>query len=137
MKLEKNWEQKSIENLEKDNWGPVPQHESSIVVRANKLRKIPLYEFSIDDLRFMIGQGIGLPWLLEIAIKYLEKDLFTEGNYYEGDLLHAVLSIKQNHWNDQKEIWTKIDSLIKERIEELKAFRPKLDLENFYSVKFK
>jgi CDI immunity proteins len=116
--------------------GPAPQDESSIVMRANRLRKVPLDEFSIDDVRFMLVQQIGLPWLLIIATEYLEKDLFAEGNYYEGDLLNSVLSIKSTSWQEHKESWIKIDSLIKRRTEELRALRPKVALEAFYTVKF-
>jgi hypothetical protein len=87
MKFESNWRQKSIENLEKKNWGDVPQDESSIIQRLMRLRKVPLEEFTIDDIRFMIIQEVGLPYLLTLAIEFLQKDLFTEGNYYEGDLL--------------------------------------------------
>ena len=134
MKFEHNWRYKSIENLEKDNWGDVPTDESSIVTRAMRLRKIPLNEFSIDDVRFLLIQEIGLPYLLTIALEYLEKDLFTEGNYYEGDLLNSVLSIKDTKWKGLKIFWVKVNELITPRLDELKA--EKLNIDNFYLAKF-
>ena len=38
----------------------------------------------------MIGQKIGLDYLLPIAIKVLEKEPFIETDYYEGDLFLNV-----------------------------------------------
>lgn len=136
MKFENNWRQKSIENLEKKNLGDIPNNESSIVRRFLKLRKVPLDEFTIDDIRFMINQETGLPWLLTLALEILQKNLFAEGNYYKGDLLNAILKIKFENWSANKEYWIEIDKLIKDLLPQLKQYRPKLDLENFYSTKF-
>jgi hypothetical protein len=137
MKFEANWRQKSIENLEKNNWGEVPQDESSIVRRLMKLRKIPLSQFTIDDVRFMIIQETGLPFLLRLAIEILQNDLFAEGNYYEGDLLNSVFKIKPENWKLNYDYWLEIDELIKNRLDELRNYSPKMDLANFYSAKRK
>lgn len=136
MKFENNWRQKSIENLEKDNWGPVPEDESSIVIRLMKLRKTPLEQFVLDDIRFMLIQEIGLFYLLPMAIEILEKDLLAEGNYYPGDLLNAVMKLKPENWKPYKAYWLKIDTLLQDRLEELKKQTPRIDLENFYGVTF-
>ena len=98
MKLENNWKFKSIESLEKKNYGPVPADESSIVQRLWRLRKIPINAFQVDDIRFMILQGIGLKYLLPEAIVLLRENLLTEGSYYEGDLLNAVLQVDNKQW---------------------------------------
>lgn len=137
MKFENNWRQKSIENLEKNNWGEVPQGESSIVQRLYRLRKVPLEELSTDDIRFMIGQETGLPFLLTLAHELLLEDLFTEGNYYEGDLLGAILHIKPENWKGNKELWVEIEKLIKDRLDELRDYRPRLNIDNFYAAIFK
>lgn len=136
MKFQNNWRQKCIENLEKNNWGEVSQDESSIVQRLYRLRKVPLDEFAIDDIRFMIIQEQGLPYLLTLAIEILEKDLLAEGNYYEGDVLGAIMKIKPDKWRGCKELWTKIDNLVKPRIEELRQHTPKLEIKNFYLAIF-
>ena len=39
----------------------------------------------------MIGQKIGLPHLLPLAIKNLKNDQLAEGDYYLGDLLMSVI----------------------------------------------
>ena len=132
VKLEHNWRQKSLESLEGENWGEVPTDESSIVVRAMKLRKIPLEQFSIDDIRFMIGQEIGLTFLLVLAIEILKENLLAEGNYYEGDLLNAIFHVKPQNWKGNHENWIQIDELIKDRLNELRQYKPRLDIDNFY-----
>jgi hypothetical protein len=136
MKFENNWRQKSIESLEKENWGDVDPAQSGLVQRVLKLRKLPLDKFTIDDIRCMIGQQTGLPWLLELALEILEKNLFAEGDYYEGDLLNAILQIKPANWRFHKKYWVEFDKLISNRLEELNAVRPRLAIDNFYSSKF-
>ena len=136
MKFQHNWRQKSIENLERNNWGEVPTDESSIVQRLYRLRKVPLEAFTIDDIRFMIIQQTGLPYLLKMAIELLQTDIYTEGNYYEGDLLSAVLHINAENWKPNQDSWIEVDKLINDKLEELKRFRPKLNIEKFYSARF-
>jgi CDI immunity proteins len=134
MKLESNWRYKSLESLEKQNYGLVPDDESSIISRMRILRKRAINEFSLDDLRFMILQEVGLKYLLTEAISLLEKDLLTEGNYYEGDLLNAVLSIQPENWKMNKENWNKVDELICGQVDTLRQVKPKLNLEKFYAA---
>ena len=39
----------------------------------------------------MIGQGVGLKWLLPLAIDRLHQCPMAEGDMHEGDLLNSVL----------------------------------------------
>jgi hypothetical protein len=50
-----------------------------------------LDDFTVEDLRIMIGQKIGLLHLLPLAIKILKHDPLAEGDYYPGDLLTSVI----------------------------------------------
>ena len=52
--------QKSLQELEQDNWGE-PPYNSYLVTTIHRLRRKPLAEFATEDLRIMIGQRIGLP----------------------------------------------------------------------------
>lgn len=135
MRLEKNWKFKSIESLEKQNYGPVPPDESSIVQRLWRLRKVPINEFQVDDIRFMIIQGVGLKYLLIEAIDLLKENLLTEGNYYEGDLLNAVLKIEKAHWEQHMEHWESVDALIKDKLDYLRAIEPGLEIDKFYKCR--
>ena len=66
MKLENNWRQKTLENLEKDFWGK-PDYDSHLVTRCHELTKLPLDNFTTEDLRIMIGQQISLDYLIPLA----------------------------------------------------------------------
>jgi hypothetical protein len=135
LKLERNWKYRSIESLEKTNYGPVPVDESSIVQRLWRLRKIPINEFQVDDIRFMIIQGVGLNYLLIEAIDLLKENLLTEGNYYKGDLLNSVLQIDKEKWEEFSEHWDTVDNLIKDKLNDLRTIEPKLKVDNFYSYR--
>lgn len=128
MKLENNWRQKTLENLEKDFWSK-PDYDSHLVTRCHELRKLPLDSFTTEDLRIMIGQQIGLNYLIPLALEVLTKDLFAEGDFFEGDLLKNTLAIETIFWNNNKSYWLQLDNLIKDRREEIKGH--KFDTTNF------
>ena len=128
MKPENNWRQKTLENLENKFWGN-PEYDSYLVKRCHELRKLPLDNFTTEDLRIMIGQQIGLDYLVPLALEVLAKDLFVEGNFFEGDLLKNTLAIETDFWNSNKNYWLQLDSLIKDRRDEIKAH--KFDTTNF------
>lgn len=52
-------EDKTLEELDGEKWGE-PSYDSYLVTNCHRLRRIPLKDFSVEDLRLMIGQGIGL-----------------------------------------------------------------------------
>jgi hypothetical protein len=128
MKLEKNWRQKTLENLENDFWGN-PSYDSHLVTRCYELRKLPLDNFTTEDLRIMIGQQISLDYLIPLALEVLTIDLFAEGDFFEGDLLKNVLTIETDFWNKNKNYWVTLDNLIKNRRSEIIAL--KFDTTNF------
>jgi hypothetical protein len=49
-------------------------------------------EFTVEDLRIMIGQQIGLWHLMPLTVAVLEQDPLAEGDFYAGDLLSSVIS---------------------------------------------
>jgi hypothetical protein len=128
MKLENNWRQKTLENLEKDFWGK-PDYDSYLVTRCHELRKLPLDGFTTEDLRIMIGQQISLDYLIPLALEVLTIDLFAEGDFFEGDLLKNVLAIETAFWNENKNYWATLANLIKDRRGEITAH--KFDTTNF------
>jgi len=89
---------KSLQDLERDDWGE-PDYDSHLVQTCHRLRRVPLADLTIEDLRIMVGQKIGLQFLVPLALEMLEKDPLAEGNYYRGDLLNVVLDIPGSFWN--------------------------------------
>lgn len=110
-KFEESWLSKSLEVLEKDNWGEMPEDESYLITTCNRLRKKPLNEFETEDLRIMIGQDLGLKYLIPLAIQILEKDILAEGHFFEGDLLKSVFKSNPNYWKIETEDWEKMVSI--------------------------
>lgn len=134
IKLENNWRQKSLESLEKKTWPALSSDEGSYLIKTcNSLRKKQLQDFTTEDLRIMIGQKIGLHFLMPLAIETLTDNLFAEGDYYEGDLLKSVLDLDTKFWDDNKDYWQQINELIKNRRQEIKEM--KFDLSKFDNCK--
>jgi hypothetical protein len=71
---------KSIEELENSVW-PEPEWDSHLVTECNRLKKKPIDEFTVEDLRIMIGQNTGTEHLLPIAVDVIEKNPWAEGVY--------------------------------------------------------
>jgi hypothetical protein len=51
-------------------------------------------KFTVEELRIMIGQGMGLPHLVPGALSLLERDPWAEGDCYPGDLLLSVIGVE-------------------------------------------
>ena len=99
MAQENNWRNKSLENLEKEEWRAFDS-DSRLICRTKELRKIPLDNFTIEDLRLMIGQNEGLEYLIPLALEKLNEDVLAEGDFYKGDLLLAVVNSRQDYWDN-------------------------------------
>ena len=111
-----------------------PIYDSHLVTRCHELRKLPLERLSTEDLRIMIGQEIGLEYLIPLALEILSNNLFAEGDYYEGDLLNSVLSIPTSFWDSNAQYWHQLDVLIKNRC--LEISERKIETVNFYKSKY-
>ena len=88
---------KSLQELEGKDWGE-PTYDSHLVTECHRLRRVPLRQFTAENLRIMIGQQIGLPHLIPLALEFLRDEPFTAGNFYDGDLLAAVLRADSRFW---------------------------------------
>lgn len=126
--LENNWKQKSIENLEKDVWGQPPKGSTSLVEKIYRLRTIQIQKLEPKDLRLLIGQNVGLRFLIPAAIEILRDDLFIDAGLYKGDLLQNVLRVEYEFWNKNKEMKELFNSLLESYSEE--------DKEKFKKGKF-
>jgi hypothetical protein len=107
---------KTIEQLENDKW-PEPDYDSYLIKTTFSLRKKRLGEFETEDLRIMIGQDIGLEYLIPLAINRLNEDILAEGHFYPGDLLSVVLNADKNFWIKHKDHWQTIKNLFEKNRE--------------------
>ena len=129
--MENNWLHKTLESLERIEWKHFDS-DSRLIRRTKELRKIPLDTFTTEDLRIMIGEQIGLDYLIPLAIEVLKKDLFVGGDFFEGDLLKNVLAIKTEFWNSNKAHWLALNHLIKDSLYQIRE--KKFDTSNFYKA---
>lgn len=107
----------TIESLEGDVWGPA-EYDSHLVTECHRLRAVPLWKFTVENLRIMIGQGIGLLYLIPLALERLEQDPWVAGDHYDGDLLMSVLRVPSEFWAGHSDLLrrlTEIVSVLEER----------------------
>lgn len=135
MKLEINWKDKTLETLEKSIWKE-PEFHSNLVITCHKLRKKQLKNFTIEDLRIMIGQNIGLKFLIPLAFEELQKNILAEGNYYEGDLLSMVLTSEIEYWQNEKSNWKVVCNLFTENETKIEEFCYQNDCKNEWLKEF-
>ena len=133
MKLENNWRQKTLENLEKTDGGDPSSDYTNLVNNVLKLRKIPLNQFSVENLRLMIGQNVGLRYLVPLSLDILKDDLFAEGDFYPGDLLQNVLKVPTTFWKEHKELWEAVHDLIKDQVDKIAEHN--ISVKAFYDSK--
>jgi hypothetical protein len=94
---------KSLQQLEEADWGE-PIFDSHLVTTVHQLRRKPLNEFSVEDLRIVIGQEIGLPFLVPLAVEQLEQNPLADGDLYEAALLDVVLRVSESFWESHPEL---------------------------------
>jgi CDI immunity proteins len=95
---------KTLDELEGVEWGE-PTFHSALVIECHRLRKVPLKEFTVGNLRVLIGQKISLEYLVPLALQKLGENPFVMGNFYQGDLLVNVLGIPNEFWTQHQELY--------------------------------
>ncbi|MFG3604026.1 contact-dependent growth inhibition system immunity protein [Micromonospora chersina] len=104
----------TIEQLEREVW-PDPGPDATFLVRrCTELRRKPLAEFTVKDLRIMLGQEIGVPALLPLAVQVLLREPLAEGDYYSGDLLRNVLRLPDSAWSNLRAERERLASVLAE-----------------------
>lgn len=101
----------TLDELENDFWLE-PEYDSNLVIKCHSLRKIPLNQLTIENLRMLIGQEIGLVYLVPISMEYLEENTWCQGDYYNGDLLQSVLKINIDFWKSHSELFARLSEIM-------------------------
>jgi hypothetical protein len=85
-------------DIERDKWSDPTIVWTPLTQRIRDLARIPLREFTAEDLRLLIGQERAVDTLLPLALDELKKEPFAEGDMYVGDLLMTVVrEVKAPH----------------------------------------
>jgi hypothetical protein len=60
----------------------------------------------------MIGQQIGLRYLVPIALQYLRDDPLAEGDYCPGDLLATILRVNSDFWQQRPDLNHELGNIV-------------------------
>jgi hypothetical protein len=60
----------------------------------------------------MIGQNIGLEYLVPLALERLRRDPFAAGDCYPGDLLGSVLKVQSSFWKQRPDLRQAVEALV-------------------------
>ena len=108
----------TIEELEREVWA-APKVDSYLVGTIHALRRKPIAEFTVEDLRIMLGQNCGIEHLTPLALDRLEIDPFLAGDFYPGDLLSAVMGIPPHYWSAHLSAAERMDAIAHRATHEL------------------
>jgi hypothetical protein len=100
----------TLQELDGEDWGE-PTYPSTLVTECHRLRRVPLREFTPTDLRRLIGQKLSLEYLIPLALERLSENPWL-GDYYEGDLLHAMLELSDVYWQTHPELKHEMDRIV-------------------------
>jgi hypothetical protein len=106
-------------------WGPAPSDATLLIKRCHELRTKPLRDFTVEDLRIMIGQQVALNRLVPIALDRLQPEPIAKGDYYPGDLLASVLRVDAAFWKRSPDLEVELRKLTKD-LRERMALEPGL-----------
>jgi hypothetical protein len=101
----------SLQELEGQDWGDgnFPSH---LVRTCHALRRKPLRDFTVEDLRIMIGQNFSLNYLVPLAIEQLQRDPLVAGDFFPGDLLAKVLKVEVSFWHMRPDLRQTIEDIV-------------------------
>ena len=127
---------KSISELE--GWKckiPVEGDDSYVVRNYYRLHNVPIKNYNLADLRFMIGQNAGLEYLVPIALEKLKEDIFLEAEFFEGDLLKGLFRIEDisNYWASHNKEKQELIELYENQKYKLQELNRKREIENAYA----
>lgn len=111
-------ERKTLTQLEGSDWGPSPS-SSHIEQGCHELRYRALAEMQVEDLRLLVGQNIGLRYLMPIVFDILRRDPLAEGMHYPGDLLSATLRADPTFYRENRSAGAEIQEIAQRAIETL------------------
>ncbi|MBR0753448.1 hypothetical protein JQ604_14770 [Bradyrhizobium jicamae] len=103
----------TLQQIDGQDWGNPEAGETGMVAKCRRLRRTPLKDLSVSDLRLLIGQEIGLTTLVPRALLRVSSDPLTEGDYYPGDLLSVLLRVKGAYWSENPDELVRLVSIAK------------------------
>ena len=113
----------SSNSLEELSHQRIDEHETSLMDRVSAAWKISMAHLTVEQIRLLTSQEIGLEWLAEPVALFVQKYPMAHATFYFGDLSVAalrafakILAVAPNFARDMakvefnwKDDWKKID----------------------------
>ncbi|WKD36834.1 contact-dependent growth inhibition system immunity protein [Streptomyces xanthophaeus] len=119
---------RTLDELDGPPWPAPPSPTTALVMKVHALRRKRLGALTPADLRTLIGQAVGLPYLLPLAVRLLLEDPMLDAYFYPGDLLLAVLGRPESAWalfpDLREELVAVVAGLSEAELAELRAYGP-------------
>ncbi|WP_037345456.1 contact-dependent growth inhibition system immunity protein [Sciscionella sediminilitoris] len=96
-------EPRSLQEIERDDWGDPPEDTTMLISTVHRLRRLPVDRLDDEALRILLGQRVGIAALLPRALDRLAENPLCEGDFYPGDVLHSVLRTPDEYWKTHPE----------------------------------
>jgi hypothetical protein len=103
---------KSLQELEESHWGDGDSFSSHLVLTIHALRRKPLGDLTVEEIRLLIGQNMSLDYLMPLAIEHLQQDPFVAGDFYDGDLLTNMLNVEASFWHRRPDLRGAIEEIV-------------------------
>jgi hypothetical protein len=102
---------------------------SYLLSQLRRLRTVPLKELRMEDIRLLIGQSLGLGFLVPMALDHLEAHPLAAGDFYPGDLLKNVMEAPQSFWNNHTELRERLVNALERALERVRKVNTVPELE--------
>jgi hypothetical protein len=102
---------------------------SYLLSELRRLRAVPLKQLRIEDIRLLIGQSLGLEFLVPMALDHLEGHPLTAGDFYPGDLLKNVMEAPESFWNNHPELRERLVNALERALERVRKVNTVPELE--------
>lgn len=113
-RLHGNFEE-TLNTLEGEDWGE-PDYGSYVVRTVHALRKKRLLDLTNEELRLALSQRVGLPYILDLAFSRLRMDPFIGGDFYNGDIIAALVLAEQSIWQDRSDLRNELAGLLQKAL---------------------
>jgi len=116
---------KTLQDLDGEDWGG-PPYPTSLVETCHRLRRVPLRDFADEDLRIMIGQDIGLDYLIPLALDRVEDEPWLCATFYDGDMLWYLIK-RVTYWPTHASEKARFDRVVDRAIDTYLASDPEAE----------
>ncbi|MBC2908237.1 hypothetical protein H4N64_43470 [Streptomyces sp. PSKA01] len=120
---------RSLEELDGQRWPDPPQDTTYMVKNVYELRRRPIGTLEPHELARLIGQDVGLPWLLPLAVEILRDTAPRQaaGGWYDDDLLYAVVTRGSEAWAEVPDSARKFKEVVGTLVDLSRELQRKVD----------